>query len=130
MPFVCKKCGKELQAHSEVVSRFGWVLCPACDDAWGKPEAAAPTVMPCGHVYMLRSGPHYKIGKTRDLNGRLDQIKLQLPWPVEVVHTIETDDPDGIESYWHKRFSEKRENGEWFNLTRDDVAIFMWRTRM
>ena len=80
-------------------------------------------------MYLLRSGPHYKIGMTRDFASRLDQIKLQLPLPVEVIHKIETDDPEGIEGYWHRRFSEKRQNGEWFSLTEEDVAIFTWRTR-
>ena len=128
MGYVCRNCGKK--SPGDMVSRFGVFLCQACDDNLGKPEQPRPTVVACGYVYLLRSGTHYKIGKTRDLESRIDQIRLQLPWPVEVVHKIETDDPDGIETYWHKRFSEKRENGEWFDLTSDDVAVFMWRRRM
>src|SRR5713226_4057437 len=98
--YVCRKCGKEVLSQREVVTRFGVVLCRSCDDGWNQSEPQIPQVVPCGHVYLLRSGPHYKIGMTRDLDSRLDQIKLQLPWPVEVVHKIETDDPEGIESYW------------------------------
>lgn len=81
-------------------------------------------------VYLLKAGPYYKIGKAKDLDQRVKQIKLQLPYPVETLHSIETDDSIGIENYWHKRFACKRVNGEWFLLTDDDVATFMSRATM
>ncbi len=105
-----------------------WCHCTNCElerqSAHGIPVAAR------GFVYLLKSGPYYKIGKTRYFESRFDKIKLQLPFPVEVIHKIETEDPDGIETYWHRRFDEKRKNGEWFELSVEDVAIFLWRERM
>lgn len=79
---------------------------------------------------MLKAGRYYKIGKTKNFANRLDQIKLQLPFPVKVIHKIETDDPGGTETYWHKRFSDKRTNGEWFALLDADVAAFTSQSTM
>lgn len=83
-----------------------------------------------GVVYLLQAGPFYKIGKATDFSKRLNQIKLQLPYPVEVTHQIECDDISHVETYWHRRFASKRQNGEWFVLTQEDVAEFKSHIRM
>ncbi|GAB5505926.1 MAG: hypothetical protein Rhirs2KO_10890 [Rhizobiaceae bacterium] len=77
-----------------------------------------------GYVYMQKHGPDYKIGYTTSLNKRGRQIQLELPREVELVHSILTDDPSGVEAYWHRRFAERRTRGEWFKLTRADVSAF------
>lgn len=78
-----------------------------------------------GFVYLLRAGPFYKIGKSKDPEKRIKQIKLQLPYPVEIVHVVASSNMSYLETHWHKQFSEKRTNGEWFLLTDDDVARFV-----
>ena len=80
-----------------------------------------------GFVYLIKSGRHFKIGKANSVEGRHRQLKIQLPQTAEVVHRIKTDDPYGIEAYWHRRFADKRLNGEWFELSADDVKVFRRR---
>jgi Meiotically Up-regulated Gene 113 (MUG113) protein len=90
-------------------------------------EDAAPII---GYVYLLKSGKYYKIGRSNAPGRREYELAIQLPERVATVHTIKTDDPAGIERYWHERFSERRKNGEWFELRREDVSAFRRRKFM
>ena len=83
-----------------------------------------------GYVYLIKAGKHHKIGKTNSIGRRVGQLKIQLPDKAELIHQITTDDPTGIEAYWHGRFREKRLNGEWFALTRQDITAFKRRKFM
>lgn len=83
-----------------------------------------------GFVYLLKSGRHYKVGRSNSTGRRERELAIQLPEKASIIHEIKTDDPVGIERYWHGRFAEKRLNGEWFALSQGDVSAFRRRKFM
>jgi len=93
-----------------------------------KPSRAL--IVEMGSVYLAKSGKYFKIGYSNAVGRRERELAIQLPDKLQVVHEIKTDDPRGIEDYWHRRFSDCRRNGEWFDLTADHVAAFRRRKTM
>ena len=106
------------------------LLPSAADEAEASDVAAQSSELGDGSVYMMKLGRAYKVGKSFDVPRRHRQIALELPEKPVVVHSIRTDDPDGIEAYWHRRFEAKRTNGEWFALDAADVRAFKRRRFM
>jgi Meiotically Up-regulated Gene 113 (MUG113) protein len=81
-----------------------------------------------GEVYLFKSGRYYKVGKTTDTVRRGSELRIQLPEKLDLIYSIKTDDPSGVEAYWHRRFETKRMNGEWFDLSSADIRAFKrWR---
>lgn len=83
-----------------------------------------------GYVYLFKSGRYFKIGMSNSVGRREYEMSIQMPERVETVHSIRTDDPHGIEEYWHRRFADRRKNGEWFDLSAADVRAFKRRKFM
>ena len=76
-----------------------------------------------GFVYLLKSpSGFYKIGRTKSPEDRLRTFSVKLPFEVEFEHITECQDMYYLEKTLHKRFADNRVNGEWFDLTADDVA--------
>jgi hypothetical protein len=93
-------------------------------------QAPNETVETMGFVYLMKSGRHYKIGRTNAAGRREYELAIQLPEKATTIHVIKTDDPAGIEAYWHKRFESCRKGGEWFELSPEQVSAFKRRKFM
>lgn len=104
------------------------------EDAWQRhldienSYAASRTIkkkqVTSGKVYLMAGGGYHKIGKTINLKERYKQIGLVLPFELTLLHSIQTNDIDALEAYWHNRFGDKHCNREWFSLTPEDVSEF------
>jgi hypothetical protein len=98
----------------------------------GKERIAGSTKFrPAGYVYLVKSGKLYKIGCSENHWRRKGELHKQTSEGIAEIHTISAiDDAPGIERYWHERFKEKRQHGEWFELSVEDINAFKKRKFM
>ncbi|MBU4320228.1 MAG: GIY-YIG nuclease family protein [Nitrospinae bacterium] len=88
-----------------------------------------------GYVYLMKIGNYHKIGMTYDHERRHKELGRDVPWEKKYIHIIETDDPSGIEAYWHKRFEAKRikdskkTHKEYYKLSSEDIKAFKRRRK-
>jgi len=75
-----------------------------------------------GYVYLVRSQYGVKIGKSVNVKSRTRLFEVKLPFPISVEHYAWFDDYSYAERDLHKRYHAKRLEGEWFDLSKDDIA--------
>ena len=79
-----------------------------------------------GFVYLLQADNGFiKIGRTINVKNRMRMLSVQLPYKTKILGVIETDDCVGLEEKLHLEYKDKRVNGEWFRLTKDEIAELM-----
>ncbi len=114
------------QNNQELLTRFSSIIEYIESETKPRLDTGGVNDAQKGYVYLIQHGnrKEFKIGKTYNLIRREGEIRLELPDEVRPIHTIETDDPSGIEAYWHSRFKDKRLRNEWFKLNTSDVKTF------
>ena len=119
----CESTGE----HADVVSTCRPI---ASEKAPDEESTATSSPQELGFVYLIKAGRYHKIGRSNAAGRREYELAIQLPEKPKTLHVIRTDDAVGIEAYWHNRSSGKRKNGEWFQLTQEDVQAFKRRKFM
>jgi hypothetical protein len=101
------------------------VMIEASDKADAEASREAPPssrrVPQRGWVYIVKIGKAYKIGCTRGLKGRLQDLVSGYP-RLKVVHTISSHDIRKLEQRLHQQFHARHIDREWFALTAEDIA--------
>lgn len=73
-------------------------------------------------VYVVSDGKNYKIGYTDEaVKKRIDSLQTGNANKLTLIHHIEGG--RSLEKLFHKAFESKRLNGEWFNLSDEDIQI-------
>jgi hypothetical protein len=129
---LCQRCGK-IDSYS-TSPYCGWCGAPMPLRQANVPKTATFddtfSSQAEGVVYLVKGETYFKIGKTTDIDARVPQIRLQMPFRVELVHAIHTNNIHWLERHWHKYFAHKRLNGEWFQLDETDVQEFIAVSRL
>lgn len=95
------------------------------------PHIQKPEPLATGYIYLVQSpSGHYKIGKAKDVTNRLKTFEVKMPFEIELIHVIPCSNYHKAESKLHKQYANKRLNGEWFELTPEDVATIKSIERM
>lgn len=79
-----------------------------------------------GYVYLAycETG-HYKIGRSKGPRDRIKALDTKMPVKIELLHSFPADDYVKAEEGLHRAFEDKRVNGEWFDLEKEDLRALM-----
>ncbi len=67
----------------------------------------------------------YKIGyTTRNIDKRIDEVQTGNPKKIEMIELFETKHHVKLEGWMHRLYAPKRLEGEWFELTSEDIDNF------
>lgn len=83
-----------------------------------------------GSVYLLKTEIDdwtiYKIGFTKkSIQKRIKQLQTGSATPIHLVHFYKTQNYSKVEKWLHRKWKQKRQKGEWFDLSLEDVNEFI-----
>ncbi|MDU1847387.1 MAG: GIY-YIG nuclease family protein [Niallia nealsonii] len=77
-----------------------------------------------GYVYFVQEHMNgtFKIGKTKHIEKRMNLFNVKLPFENQLVFLFKSGNHHQTEVAFHKHFSNKRVEGEWFTLDKADIT--------
>lgn len=76
-----------------------------------------------GYVYVIKSGPNYKIGRTKNLLRRQRQFQTGNAENIEFLYYRQYNDCIAVEKKLHSIFSSYRVHGEWFVFDNQSLEL-------
>lgn len=89
--------------------------------AANRSQPIVKTVDRSGYVYLIEQNGLHKIGITKNLKNRMTAMKTSSGHPIDLIWSMHYPAMDELEHALHVRYESKRTQGEWFNLTPEDV---------
>lgn len=76
-----------------------------------------------GFVYVIQGDNYFKIGCTINPQKRIKTMSVKSPFELKIRLLLPSDNIDKLEKELHDKFHDKRQKGEWFTLTEEDIGI-------
>lgn len=78
-------------------------------------------------IYLIQKGQstHYKIGITKSIGKRLLSLQTSNSEPLSLTRSFETLHDYKLEKFLHNFFRGSKLEGEWFDLTEEEVKDFL-----
>lgn len=108
--------------NPDIASTYTEVVSELLEEGYLHIVGVPPDTEEAGYIYVIQSGDHYKIGRTNDLDRRMGELKLQPPQPPRTIMAIAVGNAPAAEKSLHQYFAPRRTNGEWFQLTPEELA--------
>ena len=74
-----------------------------------------------GFVYIIKSKLGFKIGSSKQIHNRTKIFEVKLPIDWEFIKIFKIEHYSKVERKLHKNFNSLRIEGEWFNLSNEDI---------
>ncbi len=76
------------------------------------------------YIFGSNSQGWYKIGMSKDVDSRLKDIQIVIPFPIVKIaaYPCRRAHLAKLEKYLHQKFSDKKISGEWFTLSNEDLG--------
>lgn len=76
-------------------------------------------------IYIIKGKDYFKIGKTKNINRRMKEFKVSIPYSIKLNNLIKVSDMTEAEKYIHKICERSRVEGEWFSLSEKDINLII-----
>lgn len=117
-PYLSKSAKKKIEAYYD-----GTLEVWAQQQRQAEKEAKRRKGKDQGYVYLiLAENGLYKIGKARNVSSRMQPFSVHFPMKWDLVHSFQSENYSKAETILHEKFADKRDVGEWFKLSSEDVA--------